>query len=91
MHWQSMQDSDWLVALPQSSQLSGRDVYVWNDMTKAELEAKLHYLELKKTHQIEDYKNILAGFSKGAHVAIQAALQSWMPVAGFIAVAPLCG
>lgn len=90
-HWQSLAGSDWLVALPQSSQVSGKGVFVWNDMNRAELEVKLHYLELKKTHQIEDYKNILAGFSKGAHAAIQGTLQSWIPAAGFIAVAPYVG
>jgi predicted esterase len=60
-------------------------------MEIAQREIRTHYLDIKDNHELAEARNILSGFSKGGHVAIQGAFESWLPVAGFIAVAPYVG
>jgi hypothetical protein len=42
-YWRGFVSRGWLVTLPQSSQVSGRNLYVWNNMEKADLEIEQHY------------------------------------------------
>jgi predicted esterase len=87
-YWDSLKGTDWLVALPQSSQVNGKDIYVWNDLEIAERELIDHYLALTREHVIDPTRTIAAGFSKGGHAVIQAAFKQIFPIAGFIAIAP---
>jgi len=87
-NWKSLAGSDWLVALPQSSQLGGRDSYVWNDMEVSKRELIGHFKAISNEHSIDLSRSLIAGFSKGGHAAILAALEGWFPVSGFIAIAP---
>jgi predicted esterase len=90
-NWQSLRGSNWLVALAQSSQLSGKGLYSWNDLAVAEREVKEHYRQLIGAFPVDPTRVLISGFSKGAHIAILAALQEWVHVTGFIAVAPYVG
>lgn len=87
-YWGALDGSEWLVALPQSSQMNGKDIYVWNDMAVVESEIKDHFRRLIQENPIDPGRTIISGFSKGAHAAINAALQGYFPMRGFLAVAP---
>lgn len=87
-YWHVLLKTQWLVALPQSSQVNGKDVYVWNDMEIVEWELKSHYAALARKYPIDPKRTIISGFSKGGYVAIEAALKGYFPIAGFIAIAP---
>jgi len=90
-YWSALWNTEWLVALPQSSQVSGRDRYVWNDMTIVESELKEHYAGLCVSGRIDPGRVLISGFSKGGHAAIDAALRGYLPAKGFLAVAPYLG
>lgn len=87
-HWQSLVGSEWLVALPQSSQVNGKDIFVWNDMEVTERELVDHYRGLTYEIVPDPGRTIITGFSKGGQAAINAALKQLFPIAGFIAIAP---
>lgn len=90
-YWGALVGSEWLVVLPQSSQVNGKDIFVWNDMAVVEGELKDHYWKLIQDHPIDPVKTIISGFSKGGHAAIEAALKGYFPMRGFLAVAPYIG
>jgi predicted esterase len=90
-YWAVLLGSEWMVALPQSSQVNGKDIYVWNDLAVVERELRNHYKELIQKHTIDQFKTIVSGFSKGGHAAIEAALKGYFPMRGFLAVAPYIG
>ena len=87
-YWDGLKGTDWLAALPQSSQVNGKDIYVWNDQELAERELTAHYQALTRGRVIDPTQTIMAGFSKGGHAVIQAAFKQIFPIAGFIAIAP---
>ena len=90
-YWESAVDQGWLTALPQSSQITMTDRYVWNDLELGAEEIKLikaHYQELTKKHQVNSAKMVVGGFSKGGEMAVWLALKEVIPMAGFIAVNP---
>lgn len=87
-YWQPLLNKGWLVALPQSSQVGGKNIYVWNNMGIVEKELKEHYRKLSTDTVIDPEKTIISGFSKGGHAAIVAALKQVFAIRGFIAVAP---
>ncbi len=88
VYWRSLLNTEWLVALPQSSQVGGKEIYVWNNMDTVEKELMEHYRKLSIEYSIDPSKTIISGFSKGGHAAIVAALKQLFPVRGFIAIAP---
>jgi hypothetical protein len=88
INWRCLIGSEWLVALPQSSQLSGGDSYVWNDVEVSRRELITHYEEISRNYLIDASQSLVAGFSKGGQVAILSTLERWYPVTGFIAIAP---
>lgn len=90
-YWGALWNTEYLVALPQSSQLSGKGIYVWNDMQIVEQELRGHYSEIKEKYLIDPTKTIISGFSKGGHVAVDAAVKGYLPAKGFLAVAPYIG
>ena len=79
-----------VVALPQSSQPRGPEMFCWDDRARAEPELRAAYEEIARSHEIEDV--VTAGFSQGGIFAIALALAG-DPIAGrgFIAVAPSIG
>lgn len=87
-NWKFLSDSEWLVALPQSSQLGGKDVFVWNNMEIAERELVEHYQALGKRSKLSPEKTVISGFSQGGRVAVRAALKQLIPVNHFILNCP---
>jgi len=57
-------------------------------MAVVESEIKDHYRKLNLENPIDTGRTIISGFSKGGHVAIEAALKGYFPMRGFLAVAP---
>lgn len=86
-YWNSLQYDQWLVALPQSSQVSAKNQFVWNDFTRIEIEIASLYAQITSYYSIDAQKSILAGFSKGGHAAIHCALKGLVPVRGFLGLA----
>jgi predicted esterase len=90
-YWGALWNSEWLVALPQSSQVSGRGNFVWNDMAVVERELTEHYAALSAGGRVDPGRVLISGFSKGGYAAIDAALRGYLPIKGFLAVAPYIG
>ena len=85
--WQAAGD-DWLVALPQSSQLGGPGQYVWPDLDLAGDELAAHYAGIHQHYLVDPDRVVLAGFSRGGEAAIWLALTGRLPARGFLAVVP---
>ncbi len=90
-YWGFLTRNNWLVALPQSAEISAKGLYVWNDTTRFEKDIPVHYEIIKQQYPIDENKAIIAGFSKGGHAAIHLALKGFFPVRGFLALAPYVG
>jgi predicted esterase len=90
-YWQPLTQNGWLVALPQSAEISGKGLYVWNDMARLERDIPADYETLKNQYSLNENKTILTGFSKGGQAAIHLALKGFFPVKGFLALAPFVG
>lgn len=87
-YWQSAASKGWLVALPQSSQVTGPDTFGWNDREWTKQDLQVHYHYLAETYNINQEMVILAGFSMGGRWAVWMTLNGSIPATGFIAVAP---
>ncbi|MBA4383210.1 MAG: hypothetical protein C0410_00590 [Anaerolinea sp.] len=90
-YWDYLTRNNWLVALPQSAEVAGKGLYVWNDFERVNKDVPAHYETLKQRYEIDEHKTIIAGFSKGGYAAIHLALKRFFPVKGFIALAPYVG
>jgi len=90
-YWGALWNKDWLTVLPQSSQVGGKDSYVWNDMATVQKELKEHYAFLNASNTLDAARTIISGFSKGGHAAIEAAVDQYFPIKGFLAIAPYIG
>jgi len=90
-YWSFLTKNNWLVALPQSAEISGKGLYVWNDFKRFENDIPAHFEKIKGSHSLDEDKTIIAGFSKGGHAAIHLALKGFFPVKGFLALAPYVG
>jgi len=90
-YWGSLTKKNWLVALPQSAEVAGKGLYVWNDMERLNKDVPTHYETLKQKYKIDEQKTIIAGFSKGGHASIHLALKGFFPVNGFLALSPYVG
>ena len=90
-YWGGLWNTEWMVALPQSSQVSGKGNYVWNDMAVVERELRDHYASLCMGSKINAARVIISGFSKGGYAALDAAVRGYLPAKGFLAIAPYIG
>lgn len=86
--WESAIALGWLTALPQSSQLFGPEMFVWDDLEWGAREVQAHYRELTGEHRVDRARVVVGGFSKGGELAIWLTLKGSVPSAGFIAVNP---
>lgn len=86
--WNPAAREGWLLAMPQSSQLSSPGAYVWDDAEKTETEIVAHFAEIARKYPINAERVILAGFSQGAARAIHLSLKGAIRVQGFLAVVP---
>ena len=90
-YWSPLAEKRWLVAIPQSSQVGGNGVFVWNDQAIAEKEIIAHYRALSSKFALDLERTIISGFSMGGYTALVAAIRQYFPVSGFLAVAPYIG
>jgi pimeloyl-ACP methyl ester carboxylesterase len=86
--WRPAVSHGWLLALPQSSQASGPDIYVWNDRDWAVREIQAHDAALRERYAVDPSRVVVAGFSMGGELAIWLALSAAIQVRGFVAVGP---
>jgi predicted esterase len=87
-YWTTLANRGWLVALPQSSQVIGNGVYVWDNLECSLQEAVGHYQTLAKQYPIDPQRIIMAGFSQGGGVAVWLALTQAIPACGVVGVGP---
>ena len=87
-YWKLATELGCFVAVPQSSQISGINRFVWDEEKRALNEIEGHLEDILGESAIAADKVILGGFSQGAHRAIKFALQGLGAAHGFIAVAP---
>ena len=87
-YWISCIDKNYLLALPQSSQIQFSEGYEWKDIEKGSRELKEHYENILEKHNIDSDNIIIGGFSAGGRVALYSILKGIIPVKGFILVAP---
>ncbi len=86
--WQPALAGGWLVAVLQSSQVSGTDAYIWNDRDWAVREIQASYATVCQTYPVDSGRVVVAGFSRGAETALWLALTASIKARGFIAVGP---
>lgn len=85
-YWNSVLTQDYMLALPQSSQIEFSDGFVWDDIERGKEELKEHYNKFIENHTVESV--IIGGFSAGARVALYTILQQDINVDGFVFMAP---
>lgn len=86
--WGTAVSHGWGVLLPQSSQVSGPDRYVWDERDWAVKEVLDHYQQVRSDIPVQDESVVVGGFSMGGGIAIWMALTGLIKTQGFIAVAP---
>ena len=86
--WKSLADQGWLVAAPQSSQVTGMEAYGWDDTPQAIAEIQAHYAALARDYPIDPQRVVLGGFSQGAGLAIWLSVSRQVAAAGFISIGP---
>jgi len=87
-YWNSCMYKNYLLALPQSSQIQFSEGYEWKDIEKGSQELKEQYENILKKHNIDSDNIIIGGFSAGGRVALYSILEDIIQVKGFILVAP---
>jgi dienelactone hydrolase len=88
---QPASDQGWLIALPQSSQLHGKDRCVWDDIDWSVREVQHHLESLQKEYPVDTTRGIISGFSMGGGLALFMALTGVIPVYSVTVVAPWWG
>jgi len=87
-YWGSCVDKNYLLALPQSSQIQFSEGYEWKDIEKSARELKEHYESILEKYNIDSDNIIIGGFSAGGRVTLYSILKDIIQVKGFILVAP---
>src|SRR5437899_354406 len=86
-HWNGARSQGFLLAVPHSSQPISSEEYCWDDPERSEHDVALAYEQVRDKYNIDPSKVIVAGFAKGAALAIYLTLNRTFPCRGFIAVA----
>jgi len=86
--WEGAVNLGWLTVLPQSSQLYGPEMFLWDDLEWGAREIEKHYQELSGNYKLDPNHVVIGGFSKGGEMAIWFTLKEFIPLTGFIAVNP---
>lgn len=88
-HWAAAAELGWLVALPQSSRVfSSVPGFGWTDPDIARSEIADHLAIIRGQHEIDADRQVLAGFSGGATMAIRLAFEGELGVRRFVALGP---
>jgi len=64
-YWSSCIHKNYILALPQSSQIQFSEGYEWKDIEKGSRELKKHYKNILEKHNIDSDNIIIGGFSAG--------------------------
>ena len=87
--WSPITERGWLVAVPQSSQVSSPRGYVWDDYGVGEQEVVAHFADITQRYPQVKREAILGGFSMGAGLAIWSAMQcADLSARGFLVLGP---
>jgi len=87
-YWSGIATHDWLLAIPQSSQLERPDAYVWDDRELSVSEIREHLAKLTSEYSIDSERVVLGGFSMGGGQAIWMALHQSIKTSGFVVLGP---
>jgi predicted esterase len=66
---------NYLLAVPQSSQIAGSNKYCWDDADAARNEIRAHLQQMAKSYRIDWTQSIIAGACQGARLALEMALE----------------
>lgn len=87
-HWRPAAAQGWLLALPQSTQPSPFNGFVWDDFDYATHEMQVYLASLAAQHPFDRKRMVLGGFSMGGRLAAWLALTHLIDASGFILAAP---
>lgn len=87
-YWSPCVMNNYILALPQSSQIGFSDGYFWEDIEKGSKELMKHYDEILRKYDVDLDNVIIGGFSAGARVLLHSILNDGIKVKGFILVSP---
>jgi len=87
-HWNNVITQNWLLAVPQSSQIVGQDAFVWDEREIGISEVRADLTRLSREYVIDPGRVVLGGFSMGGGQAIWMALQQSIKTRGFVVLAP---
>jgi predicted esterase len=86
--WKFLSERGWIVAIPQSSQFTMTDSYVWDDINIGIPEIQHHFETIKSKYPLDLNKIVLAGFSKGGYLALELALSQKLPLKHLLLISP---
>ncbi len=87
--WRDVQlNKSAIVAFAQSSSPVSSYAYNWPDSERSKSDLKKCLAQIQEFHQVEDSQVVIAGFSAGGRIAIDAVINDWLPSIGFIAISP---
>ncbi len=87
--WKNVLEHDILLALPQSSEITGENTYTWLDIDNGLIELNEIYSQIKTEYNIDLNNVFLSGFSIGGNLALEATfVRPEFSVKGCIAVNP---
>jgi predicted esterase len=78
----------WLQAALRSSQAISSQQYVWDDQEQARADVLDQLTSVRAAHPIDEGRLVLAGFSRGAEVALLLALTGALKVQGVVLLGP---
>lgn len=87
-YWKPAAASNWLVAVPQSSQAKWKGAYIWDDRELSKSEIVGHFSKLSKQYSIDPDRVLLAGAFNGADIAAWISITGSLKNRGFIAINP---
>lgn len=87
--WKKVLEHDILLALPQSSEITGENTYTWLNIDNGLIELNEIYSQIKNEYNIDINNVFLSGFSIGGNLALEATfVRPKFSVRGCIAVNP---
>lgn len=87
-HWNGVTAHNWLLAVPQSSQIVGPDAFVWDEREIGINEIREHLVRLSRDYPLDAERVVLGGFSMGGGQAIWMALHQSIKTRGFVVLGP---
>lgn len=87
-HWLPALSHGWGLAMPQSSQLVGDRIHVWDDREVTMSEIAAHAAALRVGGEFDMDRVVTAGYVTGGNLAIRLALEGTLGAQGFIALSP---